>query len=91
MILISYDIQEDKLRTKFSKYLKKFGSRMQYSVFEIKHCGSMLDKIKLEIDSVFMKQFGQCDSVLIFETSATCKISRYGYASHDDSDVIVVV
>jgi len=91
MILISYDIQDNKLRTKFAKYLKKFGSRLQYSVFEIKHCNSMLNKIKLELDNTFMKQFGQCDSVIIFETSATCKISRYGYAAHDDRDVIVVV
>jgi CRISPR-associated protein Cas2 len=91
MILISYDIHSDKLRTKFSKYLKKFGGRLQYSVFEITHCGNMLNKIKLDIDNVFMKQFGECDSVLIIETSANCKISRYGYAAHDDDDVVVVV
>lgn len=35
MIIVSYDISNDKRRTKFSKYLMKFGHRIQYSVFEI--------------------------------------------------------
>ena len=35
MLLISYDISNDKIRTKFAKYLSKFGFRLQYSVFEI--------------------------------------------------------
>ena len=34
MIIISYDISDNKLRTKFAKYISKFGRRMQYSVFE---------------------------------------------------------
>ena len=37
MIVVSYDISDDKLRTKFSKYLSRFGHRLQYSVFEIYH------------------------------------------------------
>ena len=35
MVIISYDISDDKLRTKFSKYLSRFGHRLQYFVFEI--------------------------------------------------------
>ena len=35
MLLISYDISNDKVRTKFAKYLSKYGFRLQYSVFEI--------------------------------------------------------
>ena len=37
MLIISYDISDDKLRAKFSKYLSKFGGRLQYSVFEIRN------------------------------------------------------
>ena len=33
-ILISYDISEDKRRTKIHKMLKSYGQWMQYSVFE---------------------------------------------------------
>lgn len=31
MIIISYDISNDKLRTKFAKYLSRFGHRIQYA------------------------------------------------------------
>lgn len=30
MIIVSYDISDDKLRTNFAKYLSKFGHRIQY-------------------------------------------------------------
>ena len=35
MILISYDIADDKLRARFAKYILKYGHRIQYSVYEI--------------------------------------------------------
>lgn len=45
MIVVSYDISDDKLRTKFSKYLSKFGHRLQYSVFEIDNSTRILNNI----------------------------------------------
>lgn len=65
MILISYDIQDDKLRTKFSKYIKKYGYRLQYSVFEITNSKNVLKNIMCEISDMFEKKFGQGDSVMI--------------------------
>ena len=90
MILVSYDIQNDKLRAKFAKFILKFGERKQYSVYEIKNSQRILSLIKSELDFNFAKKFGEEDSVLIIETSKTCKISRYGFAKHDYSDIIVV-
>lgn len=90
MILVSYDIQNDKLRAKFAKFILKFGERKQYSVYEIKNSQRILSLIKSELDFNFAKKFGEEDSVLIIETSKTCKISRYGFSKHDDSDIIVV-
>lgn len=90
MILVSYDIQNDKLRAKFAKFILKFGERKQYSVYEIKNSQRILSLIKSELDFNFAKKFGEEDSVLIIETSKTCKISRYGFAKHDNSDIIVV-
>lgn len=38
MILVAYDIANDKLRTKsFANYLSKHGYRLQYSIFQIKN------------------------------------------------------
>ena len=82
MIIISYDISDDKLRTKFSKYLQKFGHRIQYSVFEIDNSRKVLNNIMLGIEHNFEKKFGQSDSIIIFDLSASCKITRYGYAKN---------
>jgi len=90
MLLVSYDISNDKLRTKFSKYLSKFGGRLQYSLFEIKNSDRVLQNIQVKIDTYFGKRFEQTDSVMIFELSNTCKITKYGYAKNDDETIIII-
>jgi CRISPR-associated protein Cas2 len=90
MLLVSYDISDDKLRTRFSKFLSKYGHRLQYSLFEIKNSEKYLINIQVKIESYFSKQFGQTDSIMIFQMSATCKITKYGYAANDDNEIIFV-
>lgn len=90
MILISYDISNNKLRTNFSKYLERFGHRIQYSVFEIDNSKKVLDNIMLDIKNNFERKFSQCDSVYIFELSGSCKITRYGYAKNEESDLHII-
>jgi len=46
MIIISYDIKDDKLRTKFSKMLRSEGAiRLQYSVYEVNNTQRIIDNI----------------------------------------------
>lgn len=73
MLLVSYDISNDKVRTKFAKFLSKFGFRLQYSVFEIHNSDAVLKNIENEIENVYMKAFTEEDSVILFDLSATCK------------------
>ena len=67
MLLISYDICNDKVRTKFSKFLSKFGFRLQYSVFEINNSDTVLQNITTEIENTYMKLFTEEDSIIIFK------------------------
>ncbi|MBM4065513.1 MAG: CRISPR-associated endonuclease Cas2 [Planctomycetes bacterium] len=90
MLIISYDIADDKLRTRFSKFLSKFGGRLQYSVFEIRNSERVLENITTQITHYFEKRFSQNDSVMIFDLSKQCKITRYGYAKGDETDLIIV-
>ena len=90
MLLVSYDISNDKVRTKFSKFLSKFGFRLQYSVFEITNSDTVLRNIENEIQNVYMKTFTEDDSVIIFNLSASCKKTCYGYARNEETDVFVV-
>lgn len=91
MIIVSYDIADDKLRTKFSKFLEKFGHRIQYSVFEIDNSDRILDNIVSEIDNHFKRRFSQADSVIIFIMSASCRVIKYGYACNEDHDLKVLI
>lgn len=90
MIIISYDIKDDKLRSKFSKYIKKFGYRLQYSVYEITNSKNVLKNIMISIQNNFEKKFCEEDSVIIIETSENCKITKMGYAKHQDDDIIII-
>lgn len=91
MILISYDISDDKLRTHFSKYLKRFGHRLQYSVFEIDNSVKILNNIVTDINNKFEKRFQQSDSVLIFIMNNNCEIKKFGYAKNEDSILNIIV
>ena len=90
MIIVSYDISDDKLRSKFSKYLERFGHRIQYSVFEIDNSNRILDNILNDVDNKYKRRFSQEDSVIIFVLSSTCKVIKYGYARNEDSDLRIL-
>lgn len=90
MILISYDISDNKLRTHFSKFISKYGHRIQYSVYEIDNSPKILNNVEVEIANYFSKRFTQADSVYIFNMTSGCKTTRYGYAKNEESDLIVL-
>ena len=90
MLLVSYDISNDKVRTKFAKFLSKFGFRLQYSVFEIHNSEAVLSNIENEIQNVYMKAFTEEDSVIIFNLSASCKKTCYGYAKNEEKAIFII-
>lgn len=89
-LIITYDISNDKLRTTFSKYLSKYGHRLQYSVFEIRNSPRILENVKTKITSYFEKKFEQSDSVIMFHLSNQCEKICFGYAKNEDSDILIV-
>jgi CRISPR-associated protein Cas2 len=91
MLLISYDFTDDRTRTKFSKFLKKFGRRIQYSVFEIRNSPRVLTNILKEIEFTYKKKFSKSDSIIIIPVCFGClkKIVRYGYAANEEKDVLI--
>ncbi|MDR2172051.1 MAG: CRISPR-associated endonuclease Cas2 [Planctomycetaceae bacterium] len=88
MLVVSYDISDNKLRRRFAKMLiKRGGIRLQYSVFEINNTKRIQETLTTKIDAIFAKQFGGRDSVLIFETDEK-KAIKYGNAIHRDQKLI---
>lgn len=90
MLLVSYDISNDKVRTRFSKFLSKFGFRLQYSVFEINNSEAVLRNIQTEIENNYSKFFTEEDSIIIFKLSETCKKTCYGYAKNEEKDFFLI-
>ncbi len=89
MIILSYDIADDRLRNHFSKYITKFGHRIQYSVYQIDISNRVLDNIVSYIQGHFEKKFVQSDSVYIFKLSNTCEVVRMGYAKNEEKDLVI--
>lgn len=89
MILVSYDISDNKLRGKFANFLSKFGYRLQYSVFKIDNSERLLNIVTNEIENRFSKKFSQSDSIYIFKLSASCEVIKYGYAKNEDESIII--
>ena len=88
MLVISYAIKDDKVRTRFSKMLTRNGAiRLQYSVYEINNTERVMKNLLVLIEDKFSKEFGGDDSVIIFDVSSV-KLKKYGNAIHRDQDVV---
>ena len=88
MLVISYDIKDDKVRTRFSKMLTRNGAiRLQYSVYEINNTERVMKNLLVLIEDKFSKEFGGDDSVISFDVSSV-KLKKYGNAIHRDQDVV---
>ena len=90
MLIVTYDIHNDKIRTKFSKFLKKYWRRLQYSVFEIKNSERILKIIKREVEEKFEPNFTWADSILIlpFTKVDREKIIRYWQPALEEEEVL---
>ena len=88
MIIVSYDIKNNKIRTKFAKMLRSHGAiRLQFSVYEVNNTQRIIDNIRLQIVDRFSKLFTGADSVMIFD-APNAKIQKFGNAIHRDMDVV---
>lgn len=90
MLIVSYDITNDKLRAKFAKLLLEHGRRLQYSVYEVKNTERILDFLLMMIEKKFANEFDITDSIVIFQVCEACrkKTIRYGYAVHEEEELV---
>lgn len=87
MIIVSYDISDDKMRTNFSKMLKKQGAiRLQFSVYEVVNTKRIVDNLIVKIEA-YSKYFTVDDSVILFDVDSD-NLTKYGNAIHRDQPVV---
>lgn len=70
MITVSYDIIDDKQRTRLAKKLLNFGQRVQYSVFECDLTKKQIAEMKKQILPLLDKAK---DSLRIYRICDTCR------------------
>jgi CRISPR-associated protein Cas2 len=68
-IVVSYDIVDDKRRTKVHKALKNFGTPVQYSVFECQIDSATLERMQKRLKALIRAQE---DSVRYYILCETC-------------------
>lgn len=52
MIIVSYDISDDKMRTNFTKMLKSNGAiRLQFSVYEVRNTKRIVNNLMSKIEA----------------------------------------
>lgn len=70
LIVVSYDVPDDRRRTKLASILKDFGERVQYSVFECLVDDAALDRLRRRLAAKVAE--GE-DSVRIYRLCEECR------------------
>ena len=73
-----------------SIYFHGLDYMLQYSVYVIENSENLLNNIVTEINSKWLKRFDESDSVYIFQLSSPCKVHKFGFARHEDEDLLLV-
>lgn len=92
MLIVSYDFEDDRTRSRFSKFLEQYGRRIQYSVFQLRESDRVLQNVLIEVELKYKESFTGADSVVVFQVCEGCtkKVRRYGYAKREEEEVIVI-
>jgi CRISPR-associated protein Cas2 len=87
MLVVSYDITDDLVRSRFCRMLQKHGAiRLQYSVYEVVNTQRVIDNMMLKI-AAYQKHFTKDDSVIVFDVDRE-KLTKYGNAIHRDEPIV---
>ncbi len=85
-VVVSYDIPEDKRRTKIHSILKSYGQWMQYSVFECELNDTQYAKLRSRLSKVIKPE---CDSIRFYFLCVCCqgKVERIGGEQVRDNSI----
>ena len=67
--VVAYDIENDRQRTKIAKLLEKFGTRINYSVFECLFTEKQLENTQVKIEKQVQSKK---DSVVFYRICVEC-------------------
>jgi CRISPR-associated protein Cas2 len=88
-VIVSYDISEDKRRTKIHDILKSYGQWMQYSLFECDLSKTEYAKLRSRLNKIINSE---TDSIRFYFLCGCCqnKVERIGGEAVRDDTVFFV-
>lgn len=89
LVIVTYDIENDKKRTKLHKKLKDFGPRVQYSVFEADITNEEFKKLNTVLTTIKLEK---SDSIRLYIICENCKskIKIWGQGEiTEDKDIYI--
>lgn len=90
LIVVSYDVPNDRRRTRLAHALKDFGERVQYSVFECRLDAKALDLLRRRINKLLHPEE---DRLRIYPLCAECdrKVEIHGHGKvAEDPEVYIL-
>ncbi|WP_017326888.1 CRISPR-associated endonuclease Cas2 [Synechococcus sp. PCC 7336] len=84
--VVSYDVSDDKRRTKIHRVLKSYGQWMQFSLFECELTETQYAKLRMRLNQLID---AECDSVRFYFLCKCCrhKVERIGGERLDDGSI----
>ena len=86
IVLIIYDITDDKHRRNIVKILSSFGIRVQKSAFEARLNKRQYNKLLYKLD----KYYRDDDNIRIYRLQEYEEVKVYGTEDYSDEEVIVI-
>lgn len=89
-LLISYDIKNDKRRTKIFNTLKNYGDPIQYSVFECDITRKQYQELRRRLEPLIDVE--ETDSLYVFRLCGECrkKVERIGGRIARDNAAMII-
>ena len=87
LVLIIYDIVDNKKRIKFAKYLQGYGNRVQKSAFEAHLSQKKYTKLLREIPGFVSGE----DSVRVYRITGKGQITAWGIRENFDQEDIILI
>lgn len=87
IVLIIYDISQDKQRLKVAKYLSSFGTRVQKSAFEANLNKSQLFRLITGLEQILKKE----DNVRIYKLHSLEEIKIYGEGDYTSLEDVIII
>ncbi len=86
LVLIIYDIKDNKKRKKFSDYLSQYGERVQKSAFEAMLNNHQYDNLIAGIPNRISSE----DNVRIYKVTGNGTVKCWGSEWSDDEDIVII-